>query len=268
MRLFSRDRRPNRMSGRPAPRWRPKLVTLEDRWAPATLQVTSPLDDGSAGTLRYAVVHAHNGDTIALKGDVLNSGITLTQGELVLTQQSLTIETKPATRTATINAGGLSRIFELESGADVTLRDLIMTEGAVVDSDGTHDDRGGAVLVQAGATLTINACTLSNNFTAYYGYGFAPITPAGGAIYNDGVLAVKDSTLSGNGSDPTGNWTGKAAPSTTTARRPLTAAHFQATKDFLAVPSTTPARRRLRDALFPPIRQISSAVPSVAKAAR
>jgi hypothetical protein len=48
-------------------RRRQRLEELEDRLAPATFDVTSLADDGSAGTLRYAITQANaiNGpDTI------------------------------------------------------------------------------------------------------------------------------------------------------------------------------------------------------------
>src|SRR4051794_6163413 len=70
------------------PRWRLRLLALEDRCVPSTVQVTSPLDDGTAGTLRYALATAHNGDKIVLAGAALG-GITLTHGELLLTAKAL-----------------------------------------------------------------------------------------------------------------------------------------------------------------------------------
>jgi hypothetical protein len=75
-----------------APRARLQVETFEDRWVPSTLAVTSPLDDVNIhGTLRYAVAHAGNGDTILLTPAVGAAGITLTQGELLLGQQGLTV---------------------------------------------------------------------------------------------------------------------------------------------------------------------------------
>src|SRR6516162_5858938 len=77
---------------KPAPRVQLRLEALEDRSVPSTIPVTSSLDDVTQrGTLRYAVAHAGNGDTILLTGAVKTTGITLTQGELLLTQQDLTI---------------------------------------------------------------------------------------------------------------------------------------------------------------------------------
>jgi hypothetical protein len=55
------------------------LEPLEDRCVPSTLYVTSPLDDGSKGTLRYDIAHAQSGDTIAMS-PALTAPIVLTQG--------------------------------------------------------------------------------------------------------------------------------------------------------------------------------------------
>ena len=57
-------RRPNRNTLA-----RPRLEALENRCVPAVLFVTKTLDDISVpGTLRYAVAHANNGDTIDIPG--------------------------------------------------------------------------------------------------------------------------------------------------------------------------------------------------------
>src|SRR5947209_5973222 len=130
MRLFSRPRNPIRTATRPAPRSRPRLVLLEDRCVPSTLPVTSPLDDVTQrGTLRYAVAHAGNGDTILLTGAVAQAGITLNQGELLLTQQHLTIRSAAAPNPVTISGGNLSRVFEVASGASVTVSNVTVTGG-------------------------------------------------------------------------------------------------------------------------------------------
>src|SRR5215472_7351937 len=56
------------VGGRPqqrpaAPRFRPHLEALEDRWLPSTLAVTNNLDSGP-GSLRAEIAAARNGDTI------------------------------------------------------------------------------------------------------------------------------------------------------------------------------------------------------------
>ena len=210
MRLFSwlRERvgadalaqsaRPPRSKSRQASRFRPRLESMEDRYVPSTLLVTRGDDDVTQKhTLRYEVAHAQNGDTILLTGYVEQSGITLTQGELVLTQRNLTIETKAGKPPVTISGGGISRIFEVAAGAQITLSNLTITGGnGLADNpagDASQDGSGGGIVVEAAATLTVRDSTLSNN-TALRGNG------NGGGIFNRGTLTVGGSTLSGNSS--------------------------------------------------------------------
>jgi hypothetical protein len=194
--------RPRRAKTRPAPRSRPRLEALEDRRVPSTLAVTSTLDDATQkGTLRYAVANAGDGDTILLTEAVAVTGITLTQGELVLTQQDLTIRSASAKHPVAVNGDNLSRILEVASGANVTLSDVVITGGvALADNpagDATQDGFGGGALVDAGASLTVSGCAVSGN-SAYYHGGDPFNSYAGGGIYNGGTLTVADSTISGN----------------------------------------------------------------------
>src|SRR5579859_4518551 len=79
--------------------FRPCLECLEERWVPSTLRVNHDFNihvaaDTTAahGTLQWAVANAQNGDTILLTENLAQTGgITQTQGELILTQQNLTI---------------------------------------------------------------------------------------------------------------------------------------------------------------------------------
>ena len=52
LRNWTTNRRPSASRRVAASCSRPRLEALEDRWLPSTLTVTSPLDDGSSGTLR------------------------------------------------------------------------------------------------------------------------------------------------------------------------------------------------------------------------
>src|SRR5437870_4436087 len=74
-----------------------------------TLAVTSSADDVTQNhTLRYAVAHAQNGDTILLTA-AIKDPIVLTQGELIVSQ-NVTILSVPA-QTPTISGNGISRVF-------------------------------------------------------------------------------------------------------------------------------------------------------------
>ncbi|MFO0968310.1 MAG: right-handed parallel beta-helix repeat-containing protein [Gemmataceae bacterium] len=196
MRFFSWLRakigsRQRRAQAGPKPRVRLWLEALEDRRVPSTLPVTSAVDDASQhGSLRYALAHAHDGDTILLTGAVAKTGITLTQGELILTQQNLTIVGAGDDRPAKISGGQQARVFEVAPGASVTLRNLTITDGAGTTGDPAdpHEGRGGGIVVDENAVLTITGCTVSHNSTELLG----------GGIADYGTLTVRDCTLSDN----------------------------------------------------------------------
>jgi hypothetical protein len=184
-------------------RFQPRLEALEDRCLPYTLYVSSPLDDGSRGTLRYDIAHAQSGDTIEMS-PTLTAPIVLTQGELLL-KKNVTIEGQ-ANRPETISGNNNSRVFEVAPKTSVTLMYLDITGGNGVANNpggGTgnaggggssgNDGHGGGILNFG--TLTVSNCTLSGNSvndTSVY-------VCEGGAIANiGGTVNVSNSTLSGN----------------------------------------------------------------------
>lgn len=191
--VLTGSRRARKGGTRQAPRVRLALDALEDRCVPSTFAVTSTLDDAGyltePGTLRYAVANAQNGDTIVIKGSAAASGITLTQGELVLTQQKLTIKTQGDSQ-ATISGGGLSRVFEIAPGADVTLKNLTVTGGTSQSGNPTdsYEGRGGGIVVEVGAALKVTGSTVTGNSALRHG----------GGIADYGTLTVDHSVISNN----------------------------------------------------------------------
>jgi hypothetical protein len=152
------------------------LQVLEDRSVPAVVPVTSVLDDGSPGTLRWAVSRAGDGDTIQFTPALHGDPIVLTQGVLALNHDVTIRPLKDATQEISGGYPGTwGGIFLVE--ATVTMSNLTISAGRALS--------GGAIL--NGGTLTIADCTVSGN-TAYFG----------GAIDNGGTLTIIDSTLSGN----------------------------------------------------------------------
>jgi hypothetical protein len=90
----------------PTARCRPRLECLENRWLPSTLTVLNTADSG-AGSLRAAIAAAQSGDRIVFDPGLDGQTITLTSGELAITQ-SLSIEGRGAdklTIAATTAAG-------------------------------------------------------------------------------------------------------------------------------------------------------------------
>src|SRR6516162_1067034 len=97
------------------PRIVPRLEALEDRTVPSTLTVTSPADDGSPGTLRAVIGSASSGDTVMFDPSLAGQTITLTQGELAITQ-SLNIEGLGADQ-LTISGNDVSRVFDISGSS-------------------------------------------------------------------------------------------------------------------------------------------------------
>lgn len=211
----ARHGRPNdrRSPIKPTLRFRPRLETLEDRCVPSTLMVTSPLDDVNVqGTLRYDLAHAANGDKIKITPNALNgASLVLSQGELFV-NKNVTIEATP-NNPAIISGGGNSRVFEIASGANVTLKNLTITGGTGVANNPSgssrYDGIGGGVLNFG--TLTVSNCTLTSNHSS----------GGGGGIDNyNGMLTVSNSTLSDNSAAYSGgsifNYLGTVAVSNST----------------------------------------------------
>ena len=181
-----------------APRFRPCLEALEDRWMPSTLTVTNNLDSGH-GSLRYEIARAQNKDTIVFAPSLDGQTITLTSGELDITAKSLTIE-GPGANQLTVSGGHGSRVFEVAATSSATLSGLTISNGYSVD--------GGAIL-NAG-TLTVTGCTVSGSFATNFGGGICntgmltvsacnlfgnTAVDDGGGIYNRGTATVSNSTV-------------------------------------------------------------------------
>jgi predicted outer membrane repeat protein len=177
------------------------LELLEDRTVPSTFTVTNTLDDGSIGSLRWAVAQVNSDpnntaaqpDTIQFDSTVFGSTpqtITLSGSELLLSN-NVTINGPGAGHLAldgghtATNAG--SRIFEVGSTAIVTLAGLTIQNGYASGAN------GGGILVDSDSlgnngTLTITDCAFSGNAA----------TGDGGGIYSLGRLTLTGSTFSQN----------------------------------------------------------------------
>ncbi|MBD1911854.1 MULTISPECIES: choice-of-anchor Q domain-containing protein [unclassified Leptolyngbya] len=147
-------------------------------------------NDSGAGSLRQAIADANNSteqDTILFSGSVFSDAsadtITLTSGELVLTDSNTTvISTQGVGAPVTIsgNSAAFSRLFSVAAGASAELDGLTLSNGRTTS--------GGGGAVRNEGTLQISNSTLSNNRAL----------TSGGAIENVGTLTVVNSTLQGN----------------------------------------------------------------------
>jgi CSLREA domain-containing protein len=192
------------------------VVLASPAWAATyTVNSTADTDDGactsvSGGcTLREAINAANSTTGVA---DTINfnlgsaATITLTSAQLppITDVAGLTIDGGSAD--ITISGDNKYRVFEVGSGAKLTLSNLTVANAHYSSSGGGIDNygtltvsnstlssniaaRGGGIFNELSGTLTVSNSTLSGNSTDY---------DAGGGIWNSGTATVSNSTLSGN----------------------------------------------------------------------
>jgi hypothetical protein len=192
------------------------VLAAAPAWA-ATDLVTSTADSGP-GSLRNTISSASSGDTIAFSLST-PTAITLSSGPLLLAK-SLTFS-GPGYADLTISGGSTVQIMQVDGAVAVSISGLSfahgtantsLTDGGFLDIEGgsvsltqcwvssnTMPDGGGlggAIYAASGTTLTVEACTFTDNTVTASGAGSAE----GGAIYGDtgSVVAINRSTLSAN----------------------------------------------------------------------
>src|SRR5437870_3695397 len=146
-----------------------------------TITVTNTNDSGP-GSLRQALAHANDGDTIDF---AVTGTIGLTSGEL-LVDKNITISGSGAT-SLTINGNHISRVLHIASGRIVTISGLGITNG------NSGADSGGGIYNDHGS-LALDGCAISDNSA---GDGL------GGGIYNYGIggnagLQIINSSVTNN----------------------------------------------------------------------
>ena len=187
---------------------------LEDRHLLSVFTVTSP-NDGPVtaagqqpGILRQAIFDANNNpgdDTIAFDSSLAGQTITLTEGQLELTDTTgaATITGLGASQ-LTIDGNHTFQVFYIDSGVTALISGLVIRHGYASDYGGgirnfgvlTVTDSvllGNAAGTDGGGidnrgTLTLSDSTLSENSASW----------AGGGICNVGTLRATGITLSGN----------------------------------------------------------------------
>jgi hypothetical protein len=145
---------------------------------------------GTGVSLREALRDYSGQDTIAFAPDLAGQTFVLNSQLSVVT--NVTIDAGGLSNGITISGGGNVRLFTVNTGRTVTLRNLTLSDGKGVG--GGLNGIGGAIYNNTGATLTLESCTLTGHSTNI-----------GGAIFNNGgVLTLTGCTLSGNSANSTG----------------------------------------------------------------
>jgi fibronectin-binding autotransporter adhesin len=162
------------------------LLALEERQMLSTFTVNSLADDGSTGTLRWAVAQADvdtSPSTIDFDLGAAPATITLSMGALVLSNTSEPVAIDgPGAGLLSISGNHSSQVFAVEWGADATLSGMTITGGS------SYYNYGGGLNNWGTAALT--DCVVSGN--SGQGYNSAA------GVGNQGTLTVYDSTISGN----------------------------------------------------------------------
>ncbi len=136
-------------------------------------------------SLREAIAGANAvpGQTITFDPTVFASAqtITLTLGQLELSDTSGTETITGPTAGVTVSAGGASRVFQVDSGVTASISGLTITGGSDINGGG---------LANYGGTATLTNCTVSGNTAAINGGGLY--------ITSSGTTTLTDCTVSGN----------------------------------------------------------------------
>ena len=155
----------------------------------STLTVTNT-DDSGSGSLRQAIADASSGDTIKFAHNLRGQTITLTSGELEISQ-GITIDGPGADELA-VSGDDSSRVFQIDPGADVTISGLTITDGLASDGAGISNQ----------GTLTLEKCAVTDNQANAGQPGFVVFPGIGGGIDNANLatMTILGSTISGNAS--------------------------------------------------------------------
>lgn len=159
--------------------------------AGSNLTITNCADSG-AGSLRQAMLDAHNNTTVDFS-QLHCSTITLTTGALTdpntdslhLLATPVVVNGKPRP-VLTIDAGTASRVIEHRSGGELELRGITLTHG--------HSSAGKGGCLYAMGHVTLTAVTVSDCAAVATGTNAA----LGGGIWSDDQVDLVYSTVSGN----------------------------------------------------------------------
>ncbi|HEY7946048.1 MAG TPA: right-handed parallel beta-helix repeat-containing protein, partial [Acidimicrobiales bacterium] len=159
------------------------IAVLPASVAGAATQSVTNCNDSGVGSLRQAVLNAASGDTITFALSPACSTITLTSGEIDISQ-SLTID-GPGAGALAVSGNDQSRVFAVISGT-VAISGLTIENG---DIPGNINSSGGGI--NNDGTLSVTNTVLLDN----------TVQGPGGGIYNDfgASLTVTDSTFLGDG---------------------------------------------------------------------
>ena len=174
--------------------------------------VVSNIDDSGPGSLRQAILDANDqsGDndiTFDPTAFATSQTITLTSGQLELSNTSGTETITSPAAGVTVSGGGNSQVFQVDTGVTASISGMTITGGSTSGNgggvynnggtttltgcaiNGNSANNGGGVGSTAGGTTTLIECTVSGNSAS-----------TGGGVYEgfNGTLTLTDCTVNGN----------------------------------------------------------------------
>jgi hypothetical protein len=154
-----------------------KVVAVFSR----AVTVNSSSDTNTAGTLRYAISNAQDGDIIRISGVTT---IPLNTSTFLQITKDITIEGNGVilTRSASSSIGDHTQLLFISSGVTVYIDRVHFKDGRATDFGAAIDNRG---------LLSLESCIFSGNRTT-------GSTSRGGAILNNGLIMARGCTFYGN----------------------------------------------------------------------
>jgi hypothetical protein len=179
-------------------------------FAPANPLIVTNAADSGPGTLRQCIANAYSGATIKFASNL--SGAKINLASTLTVNTNVTIDGSALANSVQINGQGSVQVFNVESGNNVVMNALTITNastssnGGGIYNDGTltlsdstltgnnvsGGGEGGGIDNDSSGTLTVVQCTLSGNNAS---------SSSGGGILNNGTLILNQSTVSGNNSE-------------------------------------------------------------------
>ncbi|MGA2139449.1 MAG: choice-of-anchor Q domain-containing protein [Verrucomicrobiia bacterium] len=154
--------------------------------APAVNLLVYNTNDSGAGSLRQCIADnaALGGDSAIIFSNVVTGTITLTNGELLITNNVTILG--PGANVLAVDGNAAGSVFHINNGVTTAISGLTITNGSASGSWGSG-------ILNDYSTLTVSNCTLSGNSGSYEGGGICNQGAGGSA-----TLTVVASTFSGN----------------------------------------------------------------------
>ncbi|MGO9246038.1 MAG: choice-of-anchor Q domain-containing protein [Verrucomicrobiia bacterium] len=192
--------------------------------------VVSNTNDSGPGSLRQAILNANTGGGGIILLSNATGTITLTSGELVISNNISILGPGPANLAISGNSAG--RVFTV-SNATANISDLTIQNGSTNAPGGALYNLGSLVLsnciitgnsslgnnfvypgigggIYNGGTMALVDCTVTNNFASSSLFDYGAL---GGGIYNAGVLTLDSCAISGNSCEILDYFEGQVSPS-------------------------------------------------------